>query len=57
MQGQVGSGAYSKVYRAEEKLTKTLYAVKVTRKILVLHKKCISYLKKELAIMKSIESE
>ena len=55
--GLIGMGAYSKVYRAMEKKSKGIYSVKIIRKILTLHRRCISHLKREIQIMRSFRFE
>ena len=57
VEDKIGKGGYSKVFKAKDKYTKTTYAIKIIRKVLVLHKNSINHLKKEEQIMKSINDE
>lgn len=57
LQSKIGRGGYSVVFRAVDRYTKSPYAIKVVRKVFVLHKKAVAYLRKEVAIMRSLSSE
>lgn len=57
LQARIGKGGYSSVYRAVDKYTKSVFAIKVIRKLLVLHKNAIGHLKKEASILRSLNSE
>lgn len=55
--GLIGIGGYSKAYKVQDKTSKVLYAIKLVRKILALHRRCIECLKNEVEILLSFHSE
>lgn len=55
--GLVGKGGYSRIHKVTEKNSKAVYAIKVVRKVLALHRQCIRHLKAEVAILTSFKHE
>ena len=55
--GLIGKGIYAKVYKAVEKSTGRVYAIKEIRKSLVLHKRSIKHMRREVEILSEIENE
>ncbi len=57
VQGLIGVGGYAKVYKAVEKKSKAQFALKVVRKVLALHRRCVSHLKREAQVLSSFRCE
>jgi serine/threonine protein kinase len=57
VEGLIGVGAYAKVYKAVEKKSKAHFALKVVRKVLALHRRCVSHLLREAQILSSFRCE
>lgn len=55
--GLIGVGGYAKVYKAVEKKSKAQFALKIIRKVLALHRRCIGHLKREAQILSSFKCE
>jgi serine/threonine protein kinase len=57
IEGLIGVGGYAKVYKAVEKKSKAQFALKIVRKVLALHRRCISHLKREAQILSGFKCE
>ena len=55
--GLIGLGGYAKVYKAVEKKSKAHFALKVVRKVLALHRRCVGHLKREAQILSTFRCE
>ena len=55
--GLIGKGAYSRVHKAVEKNSKAIYAVKIIRKVVVLHKQSIAHLRQEVSVLSGLNYE